>query len=185
MAFLTDIDESLVEEAAGQSLKLCHIGRSALVWKYDYAATTEDIDVIRPESGQRLLDLALVRFGRGTPKAKEYNLYLEEVNSAFPPMPSGYMKRAVRVEGLWWVIELYHLDPHDLAASKLRRFATKDREDIRHLCDLNELDPDRLKEILEKAFPFNLEKDGDEYRDTTFEHLRIVQAYLRGERYEF
>ena len=49
------------------------------------------------------------------------------------------------------------------------------------LCDLDLLDPNRLEEILEKAFPYNLEKDGDYFRDDAFESLRVVQRYLRGE----
>jgi hypothetical protein len=112
-------------------------------------------------------------------------LYLEVVEQGLPPVPAGYEKRATRAEGPWRVIELYHLDPHDLAATKLRRFAPKDRADVRLLCDRDLLDPDRLEEILEKAFWFTLEKDGDEFRDAAFRSLRTVQRYLRGEIDEF
>jgi hypothetical protein len=185
LALLTAIDEALAAAAPGTSLEVYHIGRSALVWEYDYIATTSDIDILQPKGGEELVELALKLFGRGTDKANEHGLYLEVVNPGLPPMPGGYESRAHRVEGPWKVLKVYHLDPHDLAASKLRRFATKDRADIRQLCDLGHLDPDKLEQILEKAFPFNLEKDGDEFRDKPFSNLRIVQCYLRGEIREF
>jgi Nucleotidyltransferase of unknown function (DUF6036) len=186
VTFLTAIDEALAATAAGETLDVYHIGRSALVWEYDLIATTSDIDILQPKGGAKLVELALSLFGRGTDGAKTHSLYLDVVNEAFPPMPGGYEHRARRVDGPWKVLKVYHLDPYDLAASKLRRFAPKDREDIRQLCDLGHLlDPKKLEEILEKAYHFNLEKDGDEFRDTAFEHLRIVQRYLRGEIAEF
>jgi hypothetical protein len=100
-------------------------------------------------------------------------------------MPAGFEKRATRENGPWKVIRLYRLDPHDLAASKLRRFSAKDRADVRLLCDLGCLNPERLEQILEKAFLWNMDKDGDEFRDSAFRSLRTVQQYLRNEIREF
>lgn len=114
-------------------------------------------------------------FGRGTNRAKQLGLYLEVVPEGLPPVPGGYEKRAKRIQGPWTVLKVFHLDLHDLAATKLRRFAAKDREDIRQLCDLGHLDPNVLEEILEKAFRWSLDKDGDPHRDAAFTHLRIVQ----------
>jgi hypothetical protein len=185
LMFLNAIDAVLEPAAMGQTLNIYHIGRSALVWEYDYIETTIDIDILRPRGGEALVELALSLFGKETDGAKAHGLYLDIVNEAFPPMPAGYEKRAHAVEGPWMVLRVFHLDPHDLAASKLRRSAARDRQDIRQLCDWGHLDPKRLEKILEKAFPFNLEKDGDEFRDTAFEHLRIVQRYLNGEISEF
>jgi hypothetical protein len=185
LAFLNAVDAALVAEAAGHTLNVYHIGRSALVWEYDYQATTADIDILQPKGAEKLIDLALELFGRGTDRARQFGLYLDEVKEALPPVPGGYEHRAKQVEGPWTVLRVFHLDPHDLAATKLRRFAPKDRADIRLLCDLGHLDPVQQEEILEKAFPFNLEKDGDEYRDRPFSNLRIVQRYLRGEISEF
>jgi hypothetical protein len=185
LAFLTAIDGALAAAAPGGTLDVYHIGRSALVWEYDYVATTSDIDVLCPKGAADLVERAVALFGRETDGAKAHGLYLDVVNEAFPPMPGGYERRAHQVEGPWKVLKVYHLDPHDLAASKLRRFAPRDREDIRQLCDWGHLDPAKLKEILEKAFHFIHEKDGDEFRDKAFEHLRVVQKYLRGEITEF
>lgn len=124
-------------------------------------------------------------FGRGARKAAEHDLYLEVVPVALPPVPGGYEKRAIPVDGPWVVLRVFHLDPHDLAATKLRRFAARDREDIRQLCDLGLLDPTELEATLGRAFWMTMDKDGDPYRDDTFAHLRIVLEYLRGERPEF
>jgi len=77
-------------------------------------------------------------------------------------MPRGYKERATEKAGPWKVLRVFRLDPYDLVASKLRRFWPKDRADVRLLCDLVELEPERLEQILEEAYPFNLEKDGDE-----------------------
>jgi hypothetical protein len=68
-----------------------------------------------------------------------------------------------------------------LRPTKLRRFSAGDRADIRLLCDLGRIDAARLENILEKAFIWNMEKDGDEYRDKVFRNLRVVQNYLGGE----
>jgi hypothetical protein len=185
LAFLADIDETLAAAAPGEVLEVYHIGRSALVWEYDYIATTADIDILRPKGAAWLVELALREFGHGTDLAKSHGLYLQVVEEALPPVPGGYEKRAHRVDGPWKVLRVYHLEPHDLAATKLSRFAPKDREDIRQLCDLGHLDPVKLEETLEKAFRWNLDKDGDEYRDSPFRNLRLVQQYLRGEVNEF
>ncbi len=185
LAFLDDIDRTLEPAAAGDALDVYHIGRSALVWEYDYPATTDDFDILRPHGRVDLVELALRHFGRGTPQARKHGLYLEVVEEGFPPVPRGYKERAVAAAGEWKVLRVYHLEAHDLAATKLRRFSAKDRADIRLLCDLTHLDPQRLEATLEEAYPFNMDKDGDEFRDSAFRSLRVVQRYLRGEITEF
>lgn len=184
-AFLDAIDAALASVANDKTLDVYHIGRSALVWEYDYIATTADFDILQPKGNTELVEVALAQFGKGTARARELGLYLEIVPEGLPPAPVGYEKRARVVEGPWRVLRVFHLDPHDLAATKLRRFAAKDREDIRQLCDLGVLDEQQLERTLEKAFLFNLDKDGDEFRDAAFRHLRIVQQYLRGDISEF
>ena len=132
-----------------------------------------------------MIDAALALFGKESAKARQHGLYLDVVHEAIPPVPGGFEKRATKVDGDWVVLRVYHLSPHDIAATKLRRFAAKDREDLRQLCDLGLLDPETLESTLEKAYPFNLAKDGDEYRDRAFANLATVQRYLRGELSEF
>jgi hypothetical protein len=180
-AFLEDLDATLAQKAIGQHLDLYHIGRSALVWEYDYLATTEDVDVLRPDGEEELVALALDQFGKGTKRARQHGLYLEVVELGFPPVPSWFRKRAKMVAGAWKVIRLYQLEPHDLAATKLTRFSAKDQGDVRLLCDLGLLDSAKLEESLNRAYLWSTDKDGDPYRDEAFANLRQVQAYLRGE----
>ena len=177
--FLNDLDTALIPIADGRQLPLYHVGRSALVWKYDFKSATEDVDVILPGHNDPLLKHAISHFGKSTPKAAEHGLYLDQVPEGLPPVPGGFDKRAVEVEERWTVIRLFHLEPNDLAATKLKGFRAKDREDIRMMCDFELLDPDLLQLRLESAFRYTMEKDGDRDRDSAFAHLAVVQKYLR------
>ena len=179
LRFLNDLDGSLVGSAAGERLTLYHVGRSSLVWRTGLSSTTEDVDVIQPGGSGRLLNEALLLFGKGTPKAIAHGLYLEQVPKGLPPVPGGFDKRAEEIEQPWKVLRLFHLEPHDLAATKLKRFASRDREDIRAMCDANLLTPEQLQVRLESAFRYTMEKDGDPNRDAAFAHLNVVQRYLR------
>lgn len=177
--FLNDLDTALIAMAQGRQLSLYHIGRSALVWKYGFASATEDVDVILPGQSDVLLDEAIRLFGRATKKAVEHGLYLEQVPEGLPPAPGNFAKRAVEVEERWIVLRVFHLEPNDLATTKMKRFWPKDRVDIRMMCDSDLLDPDQLEIRLNSAFRYTMEKDGDRDRDAAFAHLKIVQKYLR------
>ena len=75
-AFLQDLDRTLASEAEGEMLDVYHIGRSALVWKYAYSATTKDVDILCPQGGATLLALALRYFGKDSKNAMAHGLYL-------------------------------------------------------------------------------------------------------------
>jgi hypothetical protein len=186
-AFLADLDQTLQGRANGEYLNVFHIGRSSLIWRYDYAATTTDIDILEPRGGTqgRLLRLALELFGEGTHKAQEHGLYLQPVHEDFPPTPNGYKERAEAVPGPWRVLRVYWLEPHDFAVTKLKRFEPRDRQDLRLLCDAGLLGAECLKERLVSAFPWDLEKDGDAARDAAFRNLDLVTRYLAGEITDF
>jgi hypothetical protein len=182
IAFLNDLDAALVPIANGERLDLYHIGRSALVWKHGFAAQTEDVDVIAQLGNERLMSEAIRLFGKGTDKAKEHERYLEEVPPGLPPVWAGCLKRASEVAEKWSVIRLFHLEDHDFAVTKLKRFSTKDREDIRTMCDGNLLNPDTLTERVRAAYPFhnehNPDKDDDPGAKAAFDHLQVVVKYL-------
>jgi hypothetical protein len=92
LRFLNDLDAALAPEAGGRRLILYHIGRSALVWQYGFAAATADIDVIHLTTDcSPLLEKALRLYGKETAKAAEYNLYLESVPEGLPPVPAGFL----------------------------------------------------------------------------------------------
>jgi len=182
LAFLTDLDAALVSVADGERLDLYHIGRSALVWKHGFAAATGDIDVIARHGADRLMGVAIRLFGKGTAKAKEHELYLEQVPQALPPVPGRCFNRAQEAAERWSVIRLFHLEDHDFTVTKLKRFSAKDREDIRTMCDAGLLDPDTLAERVRAAYPYhnedNPDKDDDPGARAAFEHLQVVVKYL-------
>ena len=145
LTFFNDLDNHLLPFTDGEPLKLYHIGRSSLVWKYGFTSATNDVDFLKPKGSDRLIQIALEKFGRGSTKAEEYGFYFELVDTGLPPVPPGYDKRAIEVEEKWKAIRVFHLEPNDLAVTKLKRFATKDREDIRQMCDMDLIDAAKLE----------------------------------------
>lgn len=181
--FFDELDRALIAIANGQRLDLYHIGRSALVWRFQAAFSTKDIDVVQlqmPPEQNDLLQKAHALFGRDSTKAKELGLYLDLVLDPLPPVPAGFRNRCTEVAGDWKVIRLWQLEVHDLAATKMRCFRPQDRQDLRFLCDQGLLAADALRLALEKAFTWSLEKDGDPWRDTAFANLQRVIDYLEG-----
>jgi hypothetical protein len=123
-------------------------------------------------------------FGKDTSKAKEHGLYLQGVPAGTPPIWEGCYRRATQVEERWEVIRLFHLEDHDMAVTKLKRFSVKDREDIRNMCDLGLLDPNTLTDRVRAAYPFHNEddadKDDDPWAEAAFANLKVVVKYLEG-----
>lgn len=183
LRFFQELDAALIPMANGQRLDLYHIGRSALVWRFQATFSTKDIDVVQlqtPPSQHALLLKAQELFGRDSAKARELGLYLDPVPDPLPPVPAGFKSRCTEEAGDWQVIRLWQLEVHDLAATKMRIFRPQDRQDLRFLCDLGLLQAAQLRESLEKAWIWSLEKDGDPLRDAAFAHLQIVIDYLEG-----
>ncbi|HZT81768.1 MAG TPA: DUF6036 family nucleotidyltransferase, partial [Gemmataceae bacterium] len=143
--------------------------------------STRDFDIIWMRE-QRLEDRALELFGKGTPNAERLGLYLDAVPQGLPPVPQWFRTRCQPVPGGWNVIRLWKLEPHDLAATKLKTFRPQDRQDLQFLCDLGLLKATDLKRSLDSAFLWSLEKDGDPDREAAFNHLQVVSDYLEGRR---
>jgi hypothetical protein len=187
LRFLKAIDETLAEQAEeGDRLDLYLIGKAALIL-FHYvghgSATTRDVDVVQISQAQEpLLRLALQLFGEGSRAVATYGLYLEAVQSGLPPMPGAFRSRCRPFEAeSYRVLRVHQLDVRDLAVSKLRRFAPKDRQDIQELCDKGLLRPEELESAFESAFRWTTDKDGDDSRDGAREALRSVTAYLQGD----
>ena len=187
LRFLAAIDEALSEEAKeGDRLDSYMIGKAALILFHGVrrgSAMTRDVDVVQISQHQEpLLRRALQLFGEGTRAVTTYGLYLEAVQSGLPPMPGAFRSRCRPFEAEnYRVLTVHQLDVHDLAVSKLRRFAAKDRQDIEELCDKGLLSPERLKSAFESAFVWTTDKDGDEPRDDAREALQRVLGYLQGD----
>ena len=120
-------------------------------------------------------------FGRGSQNATEFGLYLEVVPASLPPVAGGSYKRATEVSERWNVIRLFHLEDHDFAVTKLKRFSLKDQEDLRAMCDLGLLNPETLSLRVEAAYPWRLGdgKDDDAGRVAADESAQVVVAYLQ------
>lgn len=98
LKFLDAIDAALVAQAPkGQRLDLYVIGKAAVILFYggDQAgAMTADVDVVQiSHPPAPLLSDALERFGKGTPAAKENDLYLESVVDGIPPLAASFRTR--------------------------------------------------------------------------------------------
>jgi hypothetical protein len=182
--FLDALDRALVPHAKGGRLDLYAIGRSALMLHYDLRPATggtKDFDAVQISHPPRpLARIAVELFGKGTDGARRSGLYLETVPDGLPPLPQGFTSRCQEVEGEWQVIRLWRLEIHDLAATKLKCFRPQDREDLQFLCDAGRLRADRLKEALEAAFIWSMDKDGDPDRERAFANLERVVLYLEG-----
>ena len=142
---------------------------------------TLDVDVVQigyPPAP--LLSVALEQFGKAAPGAKEHDLYLESVPDGIPPLAPGFKKRCTLMAGEWKVLTVWQPDANDLAASKLKRYASKDKEDLRHLCDNGLVTVEQLKLSLNGAFMWETEESGDPGRERAFANLEKVIAYLEG-----
>jgi hypothetical protein len=183
LKFLDAIDAALVSQAEDEKrLDLYVIGKAAVILFYEgeqAGATTSDVDVVQiSHPPVPLLSAALGRFGKGTPGAKEHDLYLESVLDAIPPLAGSFKTRCIRMAREWKVLAVWQPEANDLGASKLKRYAAKDRDDLRHLCDKGFLHVEKLRQSLTGAFIWNPEDDPD--RERAFANLEKVIAYLEG-----
>jgi len=173
LVFLQMLDEYLVDEGRVQ---LLIGGASALVLAYDGQLATRDLDVIGERTGV-LLALS-ERMGSGSEAHRLTGYYLDVVPPGWFPNAPGWRARAVPVPvpGLQH-IELKVLEVHDLILSKLKRFGSGDRDDIRSLCDRAEFDVEILKERYQQARQL-YDRDEEEKLD---ENFRFVEIEFLGE----
>lgn len=179
--FLRAIDDELAPSAVGgERLALYLVGRSALIVRYGLVLSTRDVDLVTGGDIAPLQARAFDLFGKGTPHALRWGLYLEGVPEGLPPVPAGYRKRAAELPGDWKVLRPMVLDPHHLAISKLKRFHAGDREDLRVLCDSGDLTPEGLRQALDSAYQFGMDEDEDPSCKRVIEHFGRVIDYLDG-----
>ena len=141
----------------------------------------EDIDMVARMGPLELEQKALELFGEGTSNAATWGLYLEAVPQGLPPLPQSYCKQSTAIPGDWKVVRPKQPEVHDLAVTKLRRFHTKDREDLRLLCDTGDLTPEGLRRALDSAYTFSMDDEEDPGRKWAYENLERVIAYLQAE----
>ncbi len=179
--FLQAIDEELAKHAKeGERLDLYLLGRSALIVRYGLSLATKDVDLVTRGEVPELQVKAFDLFGKGTPNANKWGLYLEGVPEGLPPVPGRYRKLSVELPGDWKVLRPKQLDPHDLAVTKLRRFHAGDREDLRILCDSGDLTREGLERALDSAYPWGMDEEEDPDCKRVNDHFRKVIDYLEG-----
>lgn len=180
--FLEALDTELaLHTREGEHLDLYLIGRSALIVRYGLNLATKDVDIVTRTQTPDLEAKALELFGRGTPHALRWGLYLEGVPPGIPPVPGSYHRRSVALPGDWKVLRPYQPEPHDLAVTKLKRFHAGDREDLRILCDSGELTREGLEKSLDSAYPFGMDEAENPACTRVKENFRKVLAYLAGQ----
>ena len=178
LGFLGAIDDELGRHAAaGETLELHLIGRSALVLGFGLRLMTKDVDVVEVAPAP-LLDRAAEAFARGGEAHRRLGFYLEVVSSGLPPMPAGFAARCVAIDGPWRVIRPKRPEAHDLIVTKLKRFHAGDREDVRILCDSGEVAEPTLRERFDLAHLFS---DPDDPKVIgAAANLDVVAGYLAG-----
>jgi hypothetical protein len=180
---LDELDAELARTAGqGERLDLYLVGRSSLILRLDLAGyQTDDVDIVQMSTTRNLENLeetAIKLFGKTSANAARLGLYLERVPQGLPPLPHGFRKRCTELPGAWQVICPRVLEFHDFAATKLKRFAAKDREDLKLLCDYGYITATGLRESLNNAFAFAAGEEEDPGRKRAYESLRVVCAYL-------
>lgn len=135
-AFLKHIDEQI---PGSQKAQLYIGGGAALLLAYDGELATDDVDCIGVK--KQLLKKLYERAGKGSDIHRQTGYYLDLVPPGKFPQEWGWRGRAkgIKVPGVMHM-EIKVLEIHDLILSKLRRFAGKDQDDIKWLCDRPEFD---------------------------------------------
>jgi hypothetical protein len=110
---------------------------------YGVARTTSDVDFLGvvPNIRSYLTEIG----GKGSALHQKHKVYLDAVTVATPP--ENYEERlAPMFPGAWRHLQLFALEAHDLALSKLERNIERDRDDVHQLARAGHLKPEVLKE---------------------------------------
>ncbi|HEV2202809.1 MAG TPA: DUF6036 family nucleotidyltransferase [Bryobacteraceae bacterium] len=136
-SFFAELDARLSENV---QLHCC--GGFVATKLYGVARETNDVDflAIVPNAWGGIAELA----GEGSPLYRTHKLYLDAVTVATPP--ENYEQRLVEMfPGAWTHLQLYALEAHDLALTKLQRNFDRDRDDIQQLAAKGHLNSEVLK----------------------------------------
>ena len=137
-SFFAEVDSRLSEEV---QLHCC--GGFVVTQLYAVARTTSDVDFLSavPNVRNELSQIA----GKGSALHQKYRVYLDAVTVATPP--ENYEERLLPMfPGAWRRLQLFALEAHDLALSKLERNFERDRDDVLQLARAGHLRPEVLSE---------------------------------------
>jgi hypothetical protein len=132
-----------VDACLTENIQLHCCGGFVVTQFYGVARTTSDIDFLGavPNVGGTLTEIA----GKGSALHRKHKVYLDEVTVATPP--ENYEDRlSPMFPGVWVRLQLFALEAHDVALSKLERNHERDRDDVQQLARAGYLNPGILKE---------------------------------------
>jgi hypothetical protein len=91
---------------------------------------------------------------------KKYRVYLQYVSIVTPPCDYADRLQRMFPGAQWAKLQLYALDPVDLALSKLERNSDRDRDDVLRLARAGYIDSGLMKaRYLEEVRPYFLNKE--------------------------
>jgi hypothetical protein len=110
---------------------------------YGMPRPTVDVDVISVVPHDKIADLEAVA-GQGSRLHRLHGLHLQHV--AVATVPENYLERLVQMfPAAYRRLQVFGLEAHDLALSKLERNAARDREDVKYLARAIPLNLDVLE----------------------------------------
>jgi hypothetical protein len=132
-----------VDSRLNEDVQLHCCGGFVVTQLYGVARTTSDVDFLGvvPNVMSELTKIG----GKGSDLHRKHRVYLDAVTIATPP--ENYQDRLVPMfPGAWRRLQLFALEAHDLALSKLERNGERDRDDVQQLARAGHLRPEVLKE---------------------------------------
>lgn len=125
-SFFADINNALSEV-----IELHCLGGFTMTTLYELERATADVDVLpigSRSATQQLIELA----GKGAPLHRRHKIHFQIVGVATVPL--NYEDRLIELfPGRFKHLDLFALDPYDLALSKIERNTQRDRDDVKHL----------------------------------------------------
>ncbi len=147
--FLQALDAKVTEPC-----RLPCFGGFAVTLAYGISRLTYDIDVL-DVAPHRAVAALMREGGKGSPLAIEHKVYLDFVGVANPPYEYESRLRPI-YEGAFQHLNLFVMDPYDVALTKLKRDSDKDFQDMLQLAEKIPFDLD----VFEKRYK-------EELRDNT------------------
>jgi len=152
-SFLQDLDTQLKGAVALRCL-----GGFVVTQQYGIGRGTSDIDFLSV-SAMSAEDHVEILGGLGSELYRKYRVYLQYVGIATPPCDYAERLQPMFPRAQWTKLQLFALDPVDLALSKLERNSDRDREDVLRLAGAGYIDREVLRaRYFDEVRPYLLSK---------------------------
>ena len=151
------------------------LGGFVVTQQYGIGRSTSDIDFLSVTTASSEDNVEALG-GLGSPLHQRYRVYLQYVGIATPPCDYADRLQRMFPGAHWTKLQLYALDPVDLALSKLERNSDRDRDDVLRLARAGHIDGRVLKaRYIEEVRPYLLNKE--EWHDQTLQlWLEMIAA---------